>query len=96
MSVGASGSIGGKTAEQFAVMGGRLALTGRDQLRLKTTAEACKKAGAKHVSFYVITRYRYTSHHVKTYVLRVKPYVLRLVINRLPKSILISMFVVLC
>lgn len=47
---GASGGIGSATAEQFAKLGAKLALTGRDESKLQATAAACKAAGTQDVS----------------------------------------------
>lgn len=44
---GASGGLGGALARQYAAPGVRLALGGRDLLRLQAVAEACRGAGAE-------------------------------------------------
>lgn len=52
---GASGSIGGAVAEEFARQGARLALTGRSQEKLDATRARCVAAGATADQVFTVT-----------------------------------------
>lgn len=52
---GASGTIGSGTAEAFARLGAKLALTGRSADKLAQTAKKCEAAGAPAANIFTIT-----------------------------------------